>query len=191
MHSEASRAFAFVCLLILTLSLHLKVIRQQFVLAVAEGEGEKRQQERVQDADNGQDVSPAHRAVPQAVLVRPLAAHPLHLRRVPAVRVDHATHHHQHGCVGRTRAVSLAVISPCVLLLCRTIAVEAFPRTLCQLRLQVPFKCERFCLFMVPQSKEASQLLFAWCAALKVLYFLNALQLLKVPPDFSKLPSKV
>lgn len=125
--------------LILTLYLHLEVIRQQFVLAVAKGEGEKRQQERVQDADNGQDVSPAHRAVPQAVLVRPLPAHRLHLWRVPAVRVDHAAHHHQRGCGGRTRAVSLAVISPCVLLLCRTITVEAFPRSLCQLRLHLPF----------------------------------------------------
>lgn len=88
-------------LLIFTLSLHFKVLRQQFILTVAEGEGEKRQQERVQDADNGQDISPAHRAVPQAVLVRPLAAHLLHLWRVPAVWVDHAAHHRQRGCGGQ------------------------------------------------------------------------------------------
>lgn len=100
LHLKFVKARPWGGLLIVTLSLHLEVIGQQFVLTVAEGEGEERQQERVQDADDGQDVSPAHRAVPQAVLVRPLAAHPLHLRRVPAVRVDHAAHHHQHGCEG-------------------------------------------------------------------------------------------
>lgn len=67
-------------LLIITCSLHLEVIRQQFVLPVAEGEGQKCQEEGVQDADDGQDVGPAHRAVPQTVLIRPLATHPLHLR---------------------------------------------------------------------------------------------------------------
>lgn len=92
----------FTCFtLTLTCSLQLKVIRQQFVLPVTEGEGQKCQEKGVQDANNGQDVGPAHCAVPQAVLIRPLATHPLHLWRVPAVRVDHAAHHHQHGCGGR------------------------------------------------------------------------------------------
>lgn len=94
-------------------SLHLEVIRQQFVLTVAESEGQKCQDEGVQDADDGQDVGPAHRAVPQAVLIRHLAAHPLHLRRVPAVRVDHAAHHHQHRCGGRgtRKCSSLGIIT--------------------------------------------------------------------------------
>ena len=91
--------------LTLTSSLHLEVVRQQFVLPVSEGEGQKSQEEGVQDADDGQDVSPAHRAVPQGVLIRPLATHPLHLRRVPAIRVDHAAHHHQRGCGGRRRTL--------------------------------------------------------------------------------------
>lgn len=101
----------------ITCSLHLKVIWQQFVLPTAEGEGEKCQEQGVQDADNGQDVGPAHRAVPQGVLICPLATHPLHLWRVPAVRVDHAAHHHQHGCEGRTKTLEPLVLTTCVFLL--------------------------------------------------------------------------
>ncbi|KAA8591132.1 hypothetical protein FQN60_002075 [Etheostoma spectabile] len=62
------------------------VIWQQFVLPVAEGEGQKCQEDGVQDADDGQDVGPAYRTVPQAVLIRLLTTHPFHLWRVPAVR---------------------------------------------------------------------------------------------------------
>ena len=83
-----------------TCYLHLKVIRQQFVLPVAEGERQTGKQQGIQDADNSQDVGPAHRAGPQVVLIRPLATHLLHLWRVPAVWVDHAAHHHQGGCGG-------------------------------------------------------------------------------------------
>lgn len=90
-------------LVIITCSLHLKVIWQQLILPVAEGEGQKCQEEGVQDADNGENVGPAHCTVPKGVLICPLATHLLHLRRVPAVWVDQAAHHHQHGCRGRTR----------------------------------------------------------------------------------------
>lgn len=77
-----------------TFLLHLEVLRQQFVLSVAQTEGHQGQDEGVHDADDGQDVSPAHRAVAQGVFVRALATHALHLIRVPAVRVDHAANHH-------------------------------------------------------------------------------------------------
>lgn len=82
----------------LTCSLHLKVVWQQFILPVAEGEGQKRQQEGIQNADDGQDVGPTHGAIAQAVLVRPLAAHPLHLGSVPAIRVDHAAQNQTRAC---------------------------------------------------------------------------------------------
>lgn len=96
--------------LALTSSLHLEFIWQQFILPVAEGEGQESEEEGVQDADDGQDVGPAHGAVPQAVLIRSLATHSLHLRRVPAVWVDHAAHHHQRGCGGR-KVIEMA--EPC------------------------------------------------------------------------------
>ncbi|TRZ02987.1 hypothetical protein DNTS_004987 [Danionella cerebrum] len=48
-------------------------------------ESEEGQGERVHDADDGQDVRPAHRAVAQRVFVRALTAHPLDLLRVPSV----------------------------------------------------------------------------------------------------------
>lgn len=77
-----------------TFALHLEVLGQQLVLPAAQAEGHHGEDERVHDADNGQDVGPAHRAVAQGVFVGPLATHALHLLRVPAVRIDHTANHH-------------------------------------------------------------------------------------------------
>ncbi|KAJ0041569.1 hypothetical protein NL108_015743, partial [Boleophthalmus pectinirostris] len=74
--------------------LHLEVLRQQLVLAAAQAEGEEGEDQRVHDGDDGEDVRPAHRAVPQSVFICALTAHALHLLRVPTVRVDHAANHH-------------------------------------------------------------------------------------------------
>ncbi|KAA8580278.1 hypothetical protein FQN60_005813 [Etheostoma spectabile] len=63
-----------------------QLFRHQTVLAVPQDEGQKGENESIQDAHDGQDVGPAHRAGPQRVLVRLLATHPLHLVAVPAVR---------------------------------------------------------------------------------------------------------
>jgi len=70
---------------------------QDVALPVAEHEGQEGEDEGVQDADDGQDVGPAHRAVAQDVASGLLPAHvPDHLR-VPAVREDHAADHQTHG----------------------------------------------------------------------------------------------
>lgn len=89
-----------------TFLLHLEILRQQFVLPAAQTEGHQGEDEGVHDADDGQDVGPAHRAVTQGVFVRALAAHALHLIRVPAVGVDHTADHHARAwrravCTGR------------------------------------------------------------------------------------------
>lgn len=86
MHKSDS-AYATMSSSVLT-SFHFKVVGQQLVLSVAEGEGHEGEQQGVQDANDAEDEGPAHRAVAQRVLVRTLPAHALHLRRVPAVRVD-------------------------------------------------------------------------------------------------------
>lgn len=93
-----TKSICFTSACSLTCSLHLEVIWQQIVLPVAKREGQQSEEDGVQNADDGQDVGPTHGAVSQAVLVRPLATHGLHLVRVPAVRIDHAAHPHQHAC---------------------------------------------------------------------------------------------
>ncbi|KAJ0036851.1 hypothetical protein NQD34_005528, partial [Periophthalmus magnuspinnatus] len=67
-------------------------------MSISQSEGEEGQQQSVQDADDRQNIGPAHGTVPQSVLICPLTAHALYLLRIPAVRVDHAPHHHQHSC---------------------------------------------------------------------------------------------
>lgn len=74
------------------LTVSQQLLRHQAVLPVPQDEGQEGQDERVHDAHDGQDVGPAYGARPQRVLVRLLAAHPLHLVAVPAVRVDRAAH---------------------------------------------------------------------------------------------------
>lgn len=78
---------------------NLEVLRQQFVLPVAQYEGQEGEDEGVHDADDGQDVSPAHCAVPQRVLICALATHALHLLRVPAIGVYHTPDYHTGGYV--------------------------------------------------------------------------------------------
>ncbi|KAJ0023632.1 hypothetical protein NQD34_003531, partial [Periophthalmus magnuspinnatus] len=58
------------------------------------------QDERVHDGDDGENIRPANRTVPQSVFVCALTTHPLHLIRVPAVRVDHTADHHARACGG-------------------------------------------------------------------------------------------
>lgn len=72
------------------LTVSQQLLRHEVVLAVSQDEGQEGQDESVHDAHDGQDVRPAHGARPQGVLVCLLAAHPLHLVAVPAIRVDHA-----------------------------------------------------------------------------------------------------
>ena len=88
----------FVCFPLLTFVVSLQVLLQEVALPVAENEGQEGEDEGVHDAHDGQDVGPAHRAGPQRVLVCLLAAHPLHLVAVPAVRVDHAAQDEAGTC---------------------------------------------------------------------------------------------
>lgn len=91
------------------LTVSQQLLRHQVVLAVAQNEGQEGEDEGVHDAHDGQDVGPADRAGAQRVLVRLLAAHPLHLVAVPAVGVDHAAQN-QTGAWNRrgNRWVSVA-----------------------------------------------------------------------------------
>ncbi|KAI5614437.1 hypothetical protein C0J50_9024, partial [Silurus asotus] len=68
------------------------------VLSVTEHKRQEGKDEGVVDADDGQDVSPAHRTVPQRVLICALPTHALHLLRVPAVWVNHTAYDHTGGC---------------------------------------------------------------------------------------------
>uniref|UniRef100_G3PBP1 Uncharacterized protein n=1 Tax=Gasterosteus aculeatus TaxID=69293 RepID=G3PBP1_GASAC len=74
-----------------------QLLLQEAALPVAEHEGQEGEDQGVQDADDGQDVGPAHRAAAQDVPPRVLPTHvPDHLR-VPAVWKDHAADHQTHG----------------------------------------------------------------------------------------------
>lgn len=72
------------------LTVSQQLLGHQTVLAVSQDEGEEGEDERVHYTHDGKDVGPAYRAGPQRVLVRLLAAHPLHFITVPTVWVDHA-----------------------------------------------------------------------------------------------------
>lgn len=80
---------------------NLEVLWQQFVLSVAQYKGQEGEAEGVHDADDSQDVSPAHRAVPKRVLICALATHALHLLGVPAIWVDHTAYYHTGGYMMR------------------------------------------------------------------------------------------
>lgn len=82
---------------LLTFVVGLQLLLQEVALPVAEHEGQEGEDEGVQDADDSQDVGPAHRAVAQGVLPCVLSAHiPDHLG-VPPVREDHTAKHQAHG----------------------------------------------------------------------------------------------
>lgn len=85
----------------LTFALCLELLVQQVVLPVAKDEGQEGEDEGIEDADDGQDVSPAHGAVAQGVLPRLLPAHVPYGLCVPAVRKDHAAQHQAESCEGR------------------------------------------------------------------------------------------
>lgn len=76
---------------------------QQVVLPVAEDEGQEGKDEGVEDADDGQDVSPAHGAVAQGVLPCLLPAHVPYGLCIPAVGKDHAAQHQAERCRGERR----------------------------------------------------------------------------------------
>lgn len=78
----------------LTFVLHFEVFRQQLVLPVSQHKGQEGEGEGIQDADDGQDVGPAHCAIPYCVLVCPISTHAFHLRGVPAIGVNHAAQDH-------------------------------------------------------------------------------------------------
>lgn len=71
----------------------LELLLQQVCLPVAQHEGEEGEDEGVEDADDGQDVRPAHRTVPQGVLPGLGPAHVPDRLGVPAVGKDHAAQH--------------------------------------------------------------------------------------------------
>lgn len=91
--SSAPAAFTFV--------FHFKVGREEVVLSVPQHEGQEGEDERVEDANDAEDVGPAHGAGAQRVLVRLVPTHALHLARVPAIRVDEAANHQPGRCGDR------------------------------------------------------------------------------------------
>ena len=76
----------------------LFVSPQSIYLAVPQYKGQEGEDEGIEDADDAQDVRPAHRAGAQRVFVCLVPTHALHLARVPAVRVDEAPDHQPSGC---------------------------------------------------------------------------------------------
>lgn len=84
-HRKRTRALAFV--------VGLELLQKQVCLPVAQHEGEEGEDEGVEDADDGQDVRPAHRTVPQGVLAGLGPAHVPDGLGVPAVGEDHAAQH--------------------------------------------------------------------------------------------------
>lgn len=77
----------------LTFVVLLKLLLKQVCLPVAQHEGEKGEDKGVEDADDGQNVRPAHRTVPEGVLPGLGPAHVPDGLGVPAVREDHAAQH--------------------------------------------------------------------------------------------------
>lgn len=77
----------------LTFVLLLELLLQQVRLPVAQHEGKEGEDEGVEDADDGQDVRPAHRTVPQGVLPGLGPTHVPDRLGVPAVGEDHAAQH--------------------------------------------------------------------------------------------------
>ncbi|KAJ0069263.1 hypothetical protein NL108_003188, partial [Boleophthalmus pectinirostris] len=66
------------------------------ILSVPQDKGQKGEDEGVQDAHDGQDVGPADRTCPDAVLVCLLPTHLPHCVTIPAIRVDHAAQDQAH-----------------------------------------------------------------------------------------------
>lgn len=79
-----------------TLALSQQLLCHETVLPIPEDKSQEGEDERVQDAHDGEDVGPAHGAGPKAVFVRLLPAHPPHFITVPAIRVDHAAQYQTH-----------------------------------------------------------------------------------------------
>lgn len=77
----------------LTFVLLFELLLQQVCLPVAQHEGEEGQDERIEDPDDGQNVRPAHRTVPQGILPRLGPAHVPDGLGVPAIGEDHAAQH--------------------------------------------------------------------------------------------------
>lgn len=88
--NSAPAAFTFI--------FHFKIGREEVVLPVPQHKGQEGEYESVEDADDAEDVRPAHGAGAQRVLVRLVPAHALHLARVPAVGVDQAADHQPGSC---------------------------------------------------------------------------------------------
>lgn len=81
----------------------LELFLQEVGLPVAQDEGEEGQDEGVENTDDGQDVGPAHRAVPQGVLAGPGPAHVPNGLRVPAVGEYHAAQNKAQSLEGGKR----------------------------------------------------------------------------------------
>lgn len=81
----------------LTFVLLFELLLQQVGLPVAQHEGEEGQDERIEDSNDGQNVRPAHRTVPQGVLPRLGPAHVPDGLGVPAIREDHTAQDEAQG----------------------------------------------------------------------------------------------
>lgn len=78
-------------------------------MPVPQHEGEEGEDEGVEDADDGQDVRPAHGTVPQGVLPGLGPAHVPDSLCVPAVGEDHAAQHEAQSWGGSRAGPTAAV----------------------------------------------------------------------------------
>lgn len=89
----------------LTFIFSLDFILKEVALAIPENEGEEREDESIQDADDSKDVGPAHRAVPQHVLPCLLTTQVLNHFCIPASRENYTSKHQTHSYREREREI--------------------------------------------------------------------------------------
>lgn len=87
----------------LTFIVSLDFILKEVALAIPEDEGKEGEDERIQDANDGQDVGPAHWAVPQRVLSCLLTTQVLNHLCIPARRENYTSKHQTHCYRERNR----------------------------------------------------------------------------------------
>lgn len=89
----------------LTFIVSLDFILKEVALAIPEDKGKEWENECIQDADDGQDVGPAHWTVPQRVLPCLLTTQVLNHLSVPASRENDTPKHQTHSCREKKRGM--------------------------------------------------------------------------------------